>query len=168
MSEKNMGWPFYAAVVRPQRLNTFRVVCPSDPPPPCQYCQQTLWHCLEHLGVRMFVSLWNFTGISAAPPQRLLSNFRANGKVQTRISRLRHFTRSCGKTVNSVNRGLGFWINCNGLWAYMAGGNCYRSHVASGIATVLWGTMTRKKLHDLRAVHGCEMVYSLAHERRGW
>ena len=50
------------------------------------------------LGVIMIVSLWNLTGISAALLPRCLINFRAIGKVQTRTSRLRDFTRSCGKT----------------------------------------------------------------------
>ena len=58
------------------------------------------------LGVIMIVSLWNLTGISAALLPRCLSNFRAIGKVQTRISRLRDFTRPCGKTsYRLVNRG---------------------------------------------------------------
>ena len=58
------------------------------------------------LGVIMIVSLWNLTGISAALLPRCLLNFRAIGKVQTRISRLRDFTRSCGKTsYRLVNRG---------------------------------------------------------------
>ena len=57
-------------------------------------------------GVIMIVSLWNLTGISAALLPRCLSNLRAIGKVQTRISRLRNFTRSCGKTsYRLVNRG---------------------------------------------------------------
>ena len=61
------------------------------------------------LGVIMIVSLWNLTGISAALLPRCLLNFRAIGKVQTRISRLRDFTRSCGKTsYRLVNRGLSF------------------------------------------------------------
>ena len=60
------------------------------------------------LGVIMIVSLWNLTGISAALLPRCLLNFRAIGKVQTRISRLRDFTRSCGKTsYRLVNRGPG-------------------------------------------------------------
>ena len=60
------------------------------------------------LGVIMIVSLWNLTGISAALLPRCLLNFRAIGKVQTRISRLRHFARSCGKTSHRlVNRGPG-------------------------------------------------------------
>ena len=60
------------------------------------------------LGVIMIVSLWNLTGISAALLPRCLLNFRAIGKVQTRISRLRDFTRSYGKTsYRLVNRGPG-------------------------------------------------------------
>ena len=60
------------------------------------------------LGVAMVVSLWNLTGTSAALLPRYLSNFRAIEKVKTRISRLRDFTRSCGKTSYSlVNRGPG-------------------------------------------------------------
>ena len=58
------------------------------------------------LGVIMIVWLWNLTGISAALLPRCLLNFRAIGKVQTWISRLRDFTRSCGKTsYRLVNRG---------------------------------------------------------------
>ena len=58
------------------------------------------------LGVIMIVSLWNLTGISAALLPRCLLNFRAIGKVKTRISRLRDFTRSCSKTsYRLVNRG---------------------------------------------------------------
>ena len=58
------------------------------------------------LGVIIIVSPWNLTGISAALLPRCLSNFRAIGKVQTRISRLRDFTRSCGKTsYRLMNRG---------------------------------------------------------------
>ena len=60
------------------------------------------------LGVIMIVSFWNLTGISAALLPRWLSNFRAIGKVLTRISRFRDFTRSCGKTsYRLVNRGPG-------------------------------------------------------------
>ena len=60
------------------------------------------------LGVILIVSLWNLTGITAALLPRCLVNFRAIGKVQTRISRLRDFTRSCGKTsYRLVNRGPG-------------------------------------------------------------
>ena len=58
----------------------------------------------------MILSLWNLTGISAALLPRCLLNFRAIGKVQTRISRLRDFTRSCGKTsYRLVNRGPGLF-----------------------------------------------------------
>ena len=62
-------------------------------------CRQISWS-LEaaRLGVIMIVSLWNLTGIPAALLPRCLLNFRAIGKFQTRISRLRDFTRSCGKT----------------------------------------------------------------------
>ena len=50
------------------------------------------------LDLIMIVSLRNLTGISAALLPRRLSNFKAIGKVLTRISRLRDFTRSCDKT----------------------------------------------------------------------
>ena len=57
------------------------------------------------LDVAMVVSLWNLTGTSAAALPRYLPNFRAIGKILTRISRLRDFTRSCGKTsYRLVNR----------------------------------------------------------------
>ena len=46
------------------------------------------------LDIIMIVSLWNFTGISAA----LLVNFRAIRKVMIRISWLWNFTRSYGRT----------------------------------------------------------------------
>ena len=68
---------------------------------------QTSW-CLEaaRLDVIMIVSLCNLTGISAALLPRCLSNFWAIGKVETWISWLRGFTRSCRKTsVCLVNRG---------------------------------------------------------------
>ena len=65
----------------------------------------------------MIVSLWNLTGISAALPPRCLSNFRAIGKVYSRISRLRDFTWSCGKTsCRLVNRGPGCYFDqCDGM-----------------------------------------------------
>ena len=64
------------------------------------------------LGVIMIESLCNLTSISAALLPRCLSNFRAIGKVQTRISRLRDLARSCGKTsYRLVNRGPGGWFN---------------------------------------------------------
>ena len=71
--------------------------------------RQILWS-LEatRLNVIIGVSLWNLTGTSAAALPMCLLNFRAIGKVQTRISRLRDFTRSCSKTsYRSVNRGPG-------------------------------------------------------------
>ena len=55
--------------------------------------------------VIMILSLWNLT--SALLPM-CLSNFKAFGKVWTRISRLRDLTRSCGKPVRLVNRGPDF------------------------------------------------------------
>ena len=59
----------------------------------------------------MVVSLWNLTGTSAAVLPRYLPNFRAIGKVWTRISRLRDFTRSCSKTsYRLVNRGYGYSV----------------------------------------------------------
>ena len=61
------------------------------------------------LSVIMIVSHWNLTGISAALLPRCLSNFRAIQKVWTRISWLRDFTKSCGKTsYGLVNRGPGW------------------------------------------------------------
>ena len=58
------------------------------------------------LDVIMVVWLWNLTGTSAAALPKCLLNFRAIGKVQTRISRLRDFTRSYSKTsYRLVNRG---------------------------------------------------------------
>ena len=60
------------------------------------------------LNVIIVVSLWNLTGTSAAALPMCLLNFRAIGKVQTRISRLRDFTISCSKTsYRLVNRGPG-------------------------------------------------------------
>ena len=67
------------------------------------------------LDVAMAVSLWNLTGTSAPLLPRYLPNFRAIGKVWTRISRLRDFTRSCGKTSYSlVNRGPDEWQRTRG------------------------------------------------------
>ena len=60
------------------------------------------------LGVIIIAPLWSLTGTSAALLPRGLSNFRAIGKVLTRISRPRDFTRSCSKTsYRLVNRGPG-------------------------------------------------------------
>ena len=49
------------------------------------------------LDVIIMVSLWNFTGILAALLSMCLSNYRTIKEVQTRISRLRGFMRSCSK-----------------------------------------------------------------------
>ena len=64
------------------------------------------------LGVMIIAPLRNLTGSSAALLPRGLSNFRAIGKVETRISRLRDFTRPCSKTsYRLVNRGPDYnWI----------------------------------------------------------
>ena len=60
----------------------------------------------RRLDVTTTASLQNLTGISAMLLPCCLSNFRAIGKFLTRISRLRDFTRSYGKTsVGSVNKG---------------------------------------------------------------
>ena len=76
--------------------NIFRVTGPLS-------CRQILWNLkAARLDAILIVSLWNVTGISAALLSRCLSNFRAIGKVSTRIS----FTRSCGHTSAClVNRG---------------------------------------------------------------
>ena len=52
----------------------------------------------RRLCARIIVSLWNLTGILAALLSTCQSNFRGMRKVLTRISRLRDFTRSYGKT----------------------------------------------------------------------
>ena len=57
-------------------------------------------------GFKLFQSLWNSAGTSAALPPRCLSNFRAIRPLQHPISRLRDFTRFGGKTsYRLVNRG---------------------------------------------------------------
>ena len=59
-------------------------------------------------GFKLFQSLWNLAGTSAALLPRYLPNFRAIRALQHPISRLRHFTRFGGKTsYRLVNRGLG-------------------------------------------------------------
>ena len=58
----------------------------------------------------MILSLWNLTELLS----RYMSNFRVIGKVWKRISWLRHFARSYGKTsICLVNRGPGVrkWAN---------------------------------------------------------
>ena len=49
-------------------------------------------------GSKLFQSLWNLAGTSAAMLPRCLSNFRAIRPLQHPISRLRDFTRSYEKT----------------------------------------------------------------------
>ena len=57
-------------------------------------------------GFKLFQSLWNLAGTSAALLPRCLSNFRAIRPLQHPISRLRDFTRFGGKTsYRLVNRG---------------------------------------------------------------
>ena len=57
-------------------------------------------------GFKLFQSLWNLAGTSAAQLPRCLSNFRAIQPLQHPISRLRDFTRFGGKTsYRLVNRG---------------------------------------------------------------
>ena len=53
---------------------------------------------VARLLVWIIASLWNLTAASAAVLPRCLSNFRAIGRFQTPISRLRDFTRSYHKT----------------------------------------------------------------------
>ena len=55
---------------------------------------------------KLFQSLWNLVGTSAALLPRCLSNFRAIRPLQHPISRLRDFTRFGGRTsYRLVNRG---------------------------------------------------------------
>ena len=57
-------------------------------------------------GFKLFQSLWNLAGTSAALLPRCLSNFRAIRPLQHTISRLRDFTTFGGKTsYRLVNRG---------------------------------------------------------------
>ena len=59
-------------------------------------------------GIKLFQSLWNLAGTSAALLPRCLSNFRAIRPLQHPISRLRDFTRFSGKTsYRLLNRGPG-------------------------------------------------------------
>ena len=62
-------------------------------------------------GFKLFQSLWNLEGTSAALLPRCLSNFRAiRPSLQHPISRLRDFTRFGGKTpYRLVNRGPEWW-----------------------------------------------------------
>ena len=75
-------------------------------------------------GSKLFQSLWNLAGTSAALlprclSKRCLSNFRAIRPLQHPISRLRDFTRFGGKTsYRLVNRGPGI-ANCIVNWMYV-------------------------------------------------
>ena len=61
-------------------------------------------------GFKLFKSLWNLAGTSAALLPRCLSNCRAIRPLQHPISRLRDFTRFGGKTsYRLVNRGPDVW-----------------------------------------------------------
>ena len=61
-------------------------------------------------GFKLFQSLWNLAGTSAALLPRCLSHFRAIRPWQHPISRLRDFTRFGGKTsYRLVNRGPVTW-----------------------------------------------------------
>ena len=74
-------------------------------------------------GFKLFQSLWNLAGTSAALLPRWLSNFRAIRPFQHPISRLRDFTRFGSKTsCRLVNRGPGlgnrFWsTDGGGVWS---------------------------------------------------
>ena len=71
-------------------------------------CQTSLTLEAARFDVIMILSLWYLTGFSVALLPRCLSHIRAIGKGWTRISRLRDFTRSCGKTsLCLVNRSPG-------------------------------------------------------------
>ena len=62
-------------------------------------------------GFKLFQSLWNLAGTSAALLPRCLSNFRAMRPLQHPISRLRDFARFGGKTsYRLVNRGPGITV----------------------------------------------------------
>ena len=79
----------------------------------------------ERLDAIMIVLFWRLTAISATLLPWCLSNFRAIGKFKTRISRLRDFTRSCGKTsVRWVNKSPGFntdiWERLCDMWFVLA------------------------------------------------
>ena len=73
------------------------------------------------LDILMTISLWNLTGILATVLPMCMSNFRVIGKVQTPMSRLWGFARSCVKAcVRLVNRGMGSksYEILNGLFRY--------------------------------------------------
>ena len=68
-------------------------------------------------GFKLFQSLWNLAGTSAALLPRCLSNFRAIRPLQHPISRLWDFTRFGGKTsYRLVSRGPGRNIQPSSPW----------------------------------------------------
>ena len=62
-------------------------------------------------GFKLFQSLWNLAGTSAALLPRCLSNLRAIRPLEHPISRLRDFTRFGGKTSLVMSVTVGFWPN---------------------------------------------------------
>ena len=85
---------------------TIQVLCLYSLSGKMHYRQMSWSLKVARLDAIMIVSLGNLMGISAALLPKSLSNIRAIGKVQTGISRLRDFSRSCGETsARLVNRG---------------------------------------------------------------
>ena len=89
------------------------------------YCKISRSLEAARFGFKLFQSLWNLAGTSAALLPRCLSNFRAIRPLQHPISRLRDFTRIGGKaSYRLVNRGPGLvqrdetplhWLVTNGF-----------------------------------------------------
>ena len=83
---------------------------------------------------RLFQSLCNLTGTSAAALSRYQANFRAIWSLKYPISRFRDFTRTCGKTsVCLVNRHPGYICSafCVGFGSPLCGfwGGNYRRQI---------------------------------------
>ena len=76
------------------------------------YCLISLSIEAAILGVLTIVSLWNLRATAETLLSRCLLNFTAIWKVQIRISRLRDFTRSCGKTSNRFVNKDQEWLWC--------------------------------------------------------
>ena len=73
------------------------------------YCQISRSLEATRLDVIMIVSLLKLAGLSESVLSRCQSNFRAIGKVETRIPRLRDLAKFCSKTsAILVNRGQGY------------------------------------------------------------
>ena len=121
------------------------------------------------LDVIQIGSLWNLTGISAELLPRCLPKCRAIGKVYTRISQLRDFTRSCAKKIRplSEQRPRITWINikCACLWCtfsvYVHGyrkgtssvNNCFILSIAAHI--IVYKLMTNLTLCAKKRLFGC-------------